>query len=187
MTSNTCLIHGDFDAGYAVCRICAGAGSGGYTPTQGPGTAVDGADTITALPTRSGPRRTTAGDDVTQLPRSPGQQGVERTQLNAPQKTGMLGWLVVKTSPHMRRGHIWKLEPNTVYGRGNKADQPIEDPKVSDLHARIRLEESVWMITDLDSSNGTCVNGKKVETKTTLCENDEIQIGDTIFVLKVLA
>ena len=31
------------------------------------------------------------------------------------------------------------------------------------------------------------MNGKKVETKTTLCENDEIQIGDTIFVLKVLA
>ncbi len=187
MSPNTCPKHGNFDAGWAVCPLCYGAGSGGYTPTQGPGTTARDDDLTTSLPTRSGSRRPTAGDGVTQLPRGRGQQGVEHTQLNAPQKTGLLGWLVVKTSPFMRRGQLWKLESNTVYGRGNKADQPIEDPKVSDLHVRIRLEDSVWMITDLDSSNGTCVNGKKLEITTALNENDEIQIGDTIFVLKVLA
>lgn len=185
MTSLTCAKHGEFDAGYAVCPLCYG--TGGYTPTQGPGTTAGDDGLTTSLPTRAGGSRATASDGITQLPRGRGQQGVERTQLNAPQKTGLLGWLVVKQSPFMQRGQIWKLEPNTVYGRGNKADQPIEDPKVSDLHARIRLEDSVWMITDLDSSNGTKINGKTIELKTALKENDEIEIGDTTFVLKVLA
>jgi len=96
---------------------------------------------------------------------------------------GTLGWLVIKKGG--RRGRIFKLKPETTLGRKH-ADIVLNDPKVSALHAKIALVDGEFVIADVLSKNGTYVNGKRIKELMTLKENDEIKIGDTVMVLKVL-
>ena len=69
-----------------------------------------------------------------------------------------------------------------VIGRDPGSDIQIPDPAASRFHARLDLSESGWKITDLDSSNGTFVDGDPVKNQT-LHHGQSIGIGDTnIFV-----
>jgi len=61
-------------------------------------------------------------------------------------------------------------------GRSHDCDIVISDPKVSRLHARLDQTEKGWVIVDLESTNGTKVNGKKVAEKL-LETGDVIQLG----------
>ena len=55
-------------------------------------------------------------------------------------------------------------------------DVVIENLSVSRSHARIRYEEEKYVLADLNSSNGTLVNGKRIE-KTDLHDGDLITVG----------
>lgn len=55
-------------------------------------------------------------------------------------------------------------------------DVVIANPNVSGHHCRLSVEEGSWFIEDLNSSNGTRVNGRKVG-RFELADGDEIQIG----------
>ena len=61
-------------------------------------------------------------------------------------------------------------------GRSRDNDLFIENLAVSRNHARIRRENDRYFISDLNSANGTFVNGNQV-TKTELLHNDVIVIG----------
>ena len=61
-------------------------------------------------------------------------------------------------------------------GRSRDNDLFIENLAVSRNHARIRQEGGRFFITDLNSANGTFVNGKQI-TKSELSHNDTIVIG----------
>jgi len=56
----------------------------------------------------------------------------------------------------------------------------LRDARVSRLHARIWREGSSWMVEDLGSTNGTSVNGKRVDRPTPLANGDKILLGDTV-------
>ncbi|MBN1179403.1 MAG: FHA domain-containing protein [Anaerolineae bacterium] len=62
---------------------------------------------------------------------------------------------------------------------GRRSDNDIVLPAgyVSGHHARLDKEETGWQYTDLDSTNGTYVNGERV-TSVTLKDGDIIRIGD---------
>lgn len=108
---------------------------------------------------------------------------VEATQvLGGPRL--LLGWLIVKEGP--RRGQIMPIKDGSLVGRKG-ADVILPDPTVSELHARFRVEGDQFVVWDLGSANGTFVNGERIRQATLLKENDEIRIGDTLLVLKVLA
>ena len=64
----------------------------------------------------------------------------------------------------------------------------MDDPKVSNPHARFRLndEDDGFVLWDFGSKNGTYVNDEKIAAATALKENDVVKIGDTEMVLKVL-
>lgn len=49
----------------------------------------------------------------------------------------------------------------TAIGRDKENDLVIDSPGVSSRHARINVEDNYY-ITDLRSTNGTYVNGKKI-------------------------
>lgn len=71
-----------------------------------------------------------------------------------------------------------------VIGRSPRSDLQIDDDSVSRQHARIEPDphagDSVtWQIVDLDSTNGTYVNDKRVRFAT-LKHRDEIHVGRTI-------
>ncbi len=51
---------------------------------------------------------------------------------------------------------------------------------VSRLHARIHRAGEAWLLSDLDSRNGTLVDGVRVRTLA-LQDGDEIRVGDTIW------
>jgi len=81
-------------------------------------------------------------------------------------------------------GTILPLKPDlTRIGRdGRINDHVIDDPTVSDVHLSIRFRNGVFILTDMDSENGTKVNGQPVD-QVQLAANDEILIGRTRFVL----
>jgi pSer/pThr/pTyr-binding forkhead associated (FHA) protein len=61
-------------------------------------------------------------------------------------------------------------------GRRNDNQIQIKEPTVSGHHARIFLEGGKYQIEDLDSTNGTFVNGARI-TKAELKDSDKLRIG----------
>lgn len=55
----------------------------------------------------------------------------------------------------------------------------IQEPTVSRKHAEIRKVDDQFFLIDLDSTSGTFLNGKQVNTKTLLNSGDSILIADT--------
>jgi len=66
-----------------------------------------------------------------------------------------------------------------ILGRGVATDITIWDIRASRVHCRIDGDASGHTITDLNASNGTCVNGERIET-VRLKSGDEIRIGSTV-------
>ena len=65
-------------------------------------------------------------------------------------------------------------------GRSSENDIVINDAKVSRTHIQLVQNDSgVCSVVDLNSANGTFVNGKKISGEERLQENDSIRIGDT--------
>jgi hypothetical protein len=71
-------------------------------------------------------------------------------------------------------------------GRTNKADHAFpEDKLMSSLHFAIEYSEKGCRLLDLNSSNGTFLNGARVK-EATLANGDEIRAGNTVFVVRML-
>src|SRR5215218_2393979 len=51
-----------------------------------------------------------------------------------------------------------------VVGRAPTSDIPVIDPTISRRHAAIECEEDRVVVRDLGSSNGTFLNGTRIET-----------------------
>ena len=68
-----------------------------------------------------------------------------------------------------------------VLGRNRDVDLPLNDAKLSRRHCQITATESGCVITDFSSTNGTFVNGNRLEAakQLELIEFDRIVLGDT--------
>lgn len=64
-----------------------------------------------------------------------------------------------------------------VLGRGSQADYEIDHPSVSRRHARIDKQGRHWVISDLGSSNGTFVDGRRVDDSVRLRDDREVCFG----------
>ena len=73
---------------------------------------------------------------------------------------------------------------SVILGRGEDADIQLPDGSVSQHHARIARQGKSFDVTDLDSTNGTFIRGKRV-TRATLRNADRITLGtvDLMFLL----
>jgi pSer/pThr/pTyr-binding forkhead associated (FHA) protein len=65
-----------------------------------------------------------------------------------------------------------------VIGRSREADVQVNDPNVSRKHLEIRQEGATYWVVDLESTNGTQVNGKRAD-RAKLEDGDRITIGGT--------
>jgi pSer/pThr/pTyr-binding forkhead associated (FHA) protein len=63
-----------------------------------------------------------------------------------------------------------------VIGRGRGADTVLAEATISRAHAAIGFEEGEFFVQDLRSTNGTMVNGAKVERQP-LKNGDEVRMG----------
>jgi diguanylate cyclase (GGDEF)-like protein len=83
--------------------------------------------------------------------------------------------------------HFILEKKQNVLGRGKTVDIPILDGKISKVHCEIAVSKSgkgieQISIRDLDSTNGTYVNGESV-SQVPLKAGDKIQIGETVLQL----
>ena len=75
-------------------------------------------------------------------------------------------------------GRRHAVEGKVVLGRSKDCDVQVEDANVSRRHAELRREGSSWWLVDLDSTNGTELNGKRVQ-RVKLSDGDTITLGAT--------
>jgi len=64
-----------------------------------------------------------------------------------------------------------------VVGRSRSCDVRLADPAVSARHARVHCRGGRWTVADLSSTNGTWVNGARVE-HAVLAPGDELVLGE---------
>jgi pSer/pThr/pTyr-binding forkhead associated (FHA) protein len=67
-----------------------------------------------------------------------------------------------------------------VLGRSSGCSLVFADDSVSRRHAELRLHEGRWMLRDLDSLNGTWVNGRRV-VEAEVAPGDEVSLGAARF------
>jgi hypothetical protein len=73
-------------------------------------------------------------------------------------------------------------------GRTTRADFPLpQDTYLSGVHFALEFESDACRLRDLNSSNGTFINGKQISEATLLREGDKIAAGRTTFVVHLEA
>lgn len=112
---------------------------------------------------------------ATPTPVPPAAAVIDGTRVLLPGLGGL--WIEVRRGQQV---HTTPLVGNqVVIGTHDAADIKIEDPFVSRRHVSLRvLPDGHVRMTDLDSTNGTFVNGHKLETRV-LEPGDEIRLGET--------
>lgn len=87
--------------------------------------------------------------------------------------------LSVQTGP--LEGLSFGVDEPLILGRSLDCDIAIVTPHVSRQHARLSLDDGQLVVEDLGSSNGTVVNGKKIEAQYSLHHEDEVRLHDIVF------
>lgn len=80
------------------------------------------------------------------------------------------------------KGRTLKADDDLVV-IGRASDQiPISDHTVSRRHAQLTREEQHWSLSDLNSVNGTYLNGVRLQRPTRLKHGDQVRMGSTLLV-----
>ncbi len=74
-------------------------------------------------------------------------------------------------------GTTFVLRPLTTIGRNPENVITLDEPFVSGLHAELTLEHDRWWLHDRGSTNGTFVNGERVDTAAGIRAGDIVQFG----------
>jgi len=107
---------------------------------------------------------------------APSQPGIQAARRGPP-----TGRLVVVTSPDLDEGQDFELDSaQLTIGRGGQNDIAIgTDEYASARHARFEpRQDGVW-VQDLGSTNGTYLNGMRLENPRRLTEGDIVRVGET--------
>ena len=76
-------------------------------------------------------------------------------------------------------GTVFPISKPRIYlGRGTSADIQVQDPEVSRRHAMIEIRGEIVTLIDLGATNGTFVEGEKIESRE-LANQTEFTIGST--------
>lgn len=77
-----------------------------------------------------------------------------------------------------RSAMTFRIHPGGVktVGRATRADFIIDAALVSRLHCRLEADDERLSVVDLDSTNGTWVNGRRIE-RARLTDGDRLRVG----------
>jgi hypothetical protein len=102
---------------------------------------------------------------------------IDINQINAGTFQPCVGWVVVLNGE--LRGRDFRLvDGKNTMGTAADCDVVLTDPYLSSHHSVIRHENGEYILVDLDSTNGSYVNGKAV-SRMDLIDNDTIRLGRT--------
>ena len=83
------------------------------------------------------------------------------------------------TIGHEQREVLIERQEEVTIGRSSGNELRIPDTRLSRRHARIERDELGFLLRDLQSSNGTWLNRRRVESDR-LLQGDEIRVGGAI-------
>lgn len=85
--------------------------------------------------------------------------------------------LLIKTADHSRT-----FDAQFTVGRqGNLA---IDDEFASGYHARFQVAHGRWYVEDMGSTNGTWLNGRRIQAAQWLKKGDKVRIGHTVMTVE---
>jgi pSer/pThr/pTyr-binding forkhead associated (FHA) protein len=90
-------------------------------------------------------------------------------------------YLVAVRGGGIEPGERFDLFGGLSIGRSTDADVRIEDRFASGIHARLYSRGASYYVEDMNSTNGTFLNGAVLEGEAELTDLDEVKIGDTEF------
>jgi hypothetical protein len=105
--------------------------------------------------------------------------------LGADSPLGEDAWLVVERGGDLERDQRFDLIGGLSIGRSKDADVQIVDRYASSIHARLFERGGRYFVEDMNSTNGTLLNGATLKGEAELIDGDSVQIGDTEFRLEV--
>jgi hypothetical protein len=99
----------------------------------------------------------------------------------AARRRGRRSLRLTLVEPESQRGESFELTDEVTIGRAPGCGVRVDDAYTSNLHARLfRRDGSLWL-EDLGSTNGTWVNGERVDEPVKLGRGDLLQVGGTVF------
>jgi len=75
----------------------------------------------------------------------------------------------------------YDIEAETLVGREVECTVSLDSPHISRYHAKIVISNNGAIIEDLNSSNGTFVNGRRIREKTVVSLGDEVRFDNLAF------
>ena len=104
----------------------------------------------------------------------------------AREPTRELGRLIVVASPggEPAVGATFALDAITSLGRDVNNSIVLDDDFASATHASLTYRGRAWYVEDLGSTNGTFVNGSRVDGLSPIAFGDEVQLGQVRFRLE---
>jgi pSer/pThr/pTyr-binding forkhead associated (FHA) protein len=99
-----------------------------------------------------------------------------------PSGSTLMANIIVRSGP--LKGKRFPIRvPVVNVGRADYNDIAIDDDSVSTTHAKLQRREGIWVLVDLDSTNGTLVDGERVHGEVPLAPGALIRFGEvqTIF------
>lgn len=121
---------------------------------------------------------------VEQFSESDKTQMVNVSEIMDDRAQDCVGWIVALGGSH--RGHDFRLVTGrNVIGTAADCDLVLTDAYLSSKHAAIRHENGRFTLIDLDSTNGTYLNDRRI-SKEELIDNDKIRLGRTELKFKSL-
>ena len=122
----------------------------------------------------------------TQVELSSGFDPRKTVPLSSMRRPPVVGWLVALDGA--QKGEDFRLrEGKNSLGSAEGSEITLRDQAISSKHASISYRDGKFMITDLDSTNGTFVNGDtEPVARVELKDNDLIRVGETTLKFKCL-
>jgi pSer/pThr/pTyr-binding forkhead associated (FHA) protein len=109
--------------------------------------------------------------------------GVPTAGLTGP-PSGIATRLVVTSGPKEGLDIPLDREQQFTIGRSAESSLIVRDDFTSTHHARLMLWNDQWMVQDLDSTNGTFIEDRRVNIPTPVALNTPVHVGNTTFELR---
>jgi FHA domain len=90
-------------------------------------------------------------------------------------------WLIAERGGALEPDRRFDLIGGLSIGRSKDADVQIEDRYASGIHARLFPRGERFFVEDMNSTNGTLLNGATLNGEAELIDGDTVEIGDTVF------
>jgi pSer/pThr/pTyr-binding forkhead associated (FHA) protein len=94
--------------------------------------------------------------------------------------TGQVARLLV-VEPSARKGATLGVDREITFGRAAGCTVSVpDDAYMSQVHARVYMDDGDVFVEDLNSTNGTFINGEQVHGTRQLFHGDRLQVGHTV-------